>query len=174
MQQTMWEMMQHTGYTRQPQYTVFTRDYSASQRCYQVELVIPSRDDDRHHVVVYGTGWTAMAAMNDASYSATGYLCDTSPESQERIIEDLTDELNRARRRIAILDHEVQPRAEIWGIAPEVVFGDIAAPLLRPQFSIFVPEGEYVDKEGSEFVDEQFEEIVDEGKFASPLINLIL
>lgn len=73
MQQTLWEMMQHAGYTRQPQYTVFTRNYSASQRSYQVELVLPSRGNNRHHDIVYGTGWTAVGAMNDAAYSATAF-----------------------------------------------------------------------------------------------------
>lgn len=183
MQQTLWEMMQHAGYTRQPQYTVFTRNYSASQRSYQVELVLPSRGNDRHHDIVYGTGWTAVGAMNDAAYSATGFLRDTSPKcavdyrfvpsrpgasrfatypglesaqgeppsphlrlgyfvrSQERIIEDLMHELHRARRHIAILDREVEPRAGIWAIPPEVVYGEDA--MLPAEEELPPPSGYY-------------------------------
>lgn len=50
-------------------------------------------------------------------------------------------ELHRARRRIAILDREVEPRAGIWAIPPEVVYGEDA--MLPVEEELPPPSGYY-------------------------------
>lgn len=50
-------------------------------------------------------------------------------------------ELHRARRRIAILDREVEPRAGIWAIPPVVVYGEDA--MLPAEEELPPPSGYY-------------------------------
>uniref|UniRef100_A0A0D9VTV8 Uncharacterized protein n=1 Tax=Leersia perrieri TaxID=77586 RepID=A0A0D9VTV8_9ORYZ len=141
-------MLQQANFPQTPQYNIFVDQYSASQTSYRAELLIQGRNENEGDITVYGDGWSAISALDEAAYLAMGYLRHTLPELAEhflhypshgqnggaatfpglvmppdRYIRALYAELERARQRIATLDSAVEPHANFGFYTGEIVYG---------------------------------------------------